>query len=88
MYLCIALIKKRVNMYFCNLCQRRINTLRQVWTLDCEHEYHIRCLQNFIRHSCPRCHTPLSENDFQLLYVLHHRNYEYISGSDSGYESK
>lgn len=77
-------------MNTCSLCQRRIINPRTYFVLDCEHEFHVRCLiHHFARHvlRCPTCQERLSNEDEDYLFRRDIAVLEDNVSDDSGYGS-
>ncbi|GFX70542.1 hypothetical protein TNCV_875161 [Trichonephila clavipes] len=69
-------------------CYSLVHNRENVWTLDCEHEFHIYCLRAHYPRKCPFCQVPLSREDVKMLRMRSIRRRERAwYETDSGYES-
>lgn len=77
-------------MNICKVCDCSLSFYNIVtWVLDCEHEFHLRCLHLKNVKKCPTCCQVFSKNDLKLLKDAYYRRLYRIqdSAADSGYES-
>ena len=76
-------------MEICRICDCSLSYYNRItWVLDCEHEFHLRCLYLKNEPKCPTCCQFFSRNDLNLLEDAYNRRLYCIQESaDSGYES-
>lgn len=78
-------------MNLCELCRRRIRNPVNYYVLDCEHEFHQRCLIMYFHehpYTCPICNERVSRRDRDILDQLEGRVVEAdLYREDSGYSS-
>lgn len=84
---------KKVRMIQCSLCRRPIFNPNFYYVLDCDHEFHIQCLNLYFQrysYRCPTCRERLSPDDRHFFEDLFYRRVaiaEEDLSEDSGYSS-
>lgn len=54
----------------CSICLHSLGHTRNTEELRCGHKFHKRCIQQWLRNSCPLCRAPTTEPHYKITIVI------------------